>query len=137
MKAPTLTNILVLVIEDMPENRRLFGALLRLEGATVIEADRALSGIQLAIEAKPQLILMDLQMPGMDGIEATQILRTRPDTRQLPIVIITASMLDEDRQRAFDAGCDEYIIKPIDTDNFGTQLQNAMRTRGYSAPTPR
>jgi CheY-like chemotaxis protein len=112
----------ILIIEDVPENLRLFRAILQLEDAVVLEAERAVLGIELARGEQPDLILMDMQMPEMDGLTATKILRADPQTRDIPIVIITASAMRDDRQRAFDAGCNGYITKPVDPMSLVRQL---------------
>jgi len=104
----------ILIIEDMPENLRLLRAILRLEDVVVLEAERAATGIELARREQPDLILMDMQMPEMDGLSATKILRADPQTQNIPIIIVTASAMPDDRRRAFAAGCSGYITKPID-----------------------
>lgn len=129
MKAPALPGKRVLVVEDMPENLRLFRALLRLEGASILEAQRANEGVELATNHLPDLILMDLQMPGMDGITATHLLRHSPVTKNIPIVIVTASIMEEDKRDAFAAGCDAYLTKPIEPEKFGEQLISAITVR--------
>ncbi len=112
----------VLVVEDTPENLRLFRAILGLEKAVVIEAERAQDGIDLAHSESPDVILMDMQMPEMDGLTATRLLRADPETAEIPIVVITASAMREDRQRAFDAGCSGYITKPVDPASLVKQI---------------
>ena len=122
MAPPALSGKRVLIVEDTEENMRLFNAILRLENAQVLEAELARVGIEIATREQPDLILMDLQMPGMDGFTATQLLRSDPRTKNIPIVVITASAMEEDRKRAFEAGCDGYITKPIDPMDFGRRL---------------
>ena len=112
----------ILIIEDMPENLRLLRAILRLEDVVVLEAERAATGIELARHELPDLILMDMQMPEMDGLTATKILRADPQTQHIPIVIVTASAMPDDRRRAFAAGCSGYITKPIDPVSMIEQL---------------
>jgi len=112
----------ILIIEDTPENMRLFRAVLQLEDAVVLEAERAAIGIELARRESPDLILMDMQMPEMDGLTATKILRADPQTQGIPIVIVTASAMPDDRKRAFAAGCSGYITKPIDPVSMIEQL---------------
>jgi len=112
----------ILIVEDMPENLRLLRAILRLEDAIVLEAERASIGIEMARREQPDLILMDMQMPEMDGLTATKILRADPQTQNIPIVIVTASAMREDQKRAFDAGCSGYITKPIDPLTVAGQL---------------
>ena len=124
---PALAGKRILIIEDTEENMRLFNAILRLEDAQVIEADLARVGIEIATREQPDLIVMDLQMPGVDGLTATRLLRADPRTREIPIVVITASAMNEDKKRAFEAGCDGYITKPVDPLTFGPQLAAFLR----------
>lgn len=116
----------VLVVEDIAENLRLFRAILKLGKAEVIEADRAQLGIDLAHSESPDVILMDMQMPEMDGLTATRLLRADPATADIPIVVITASAMREDRQRAFDAGCSGYITKPVDPMSLVRQIADFL-----------
>lgn len=125
---PTLAGKRILIIEDTEENMRLFNAILKLEDAHVLKADLARVGIEIATREQPDLIVMDMQMPGVDGLTATRLLRADPRTQEIPIVIITASAMSEDKKRAFDAGCDGYITKPIDPLSFGSQLAVFLRT---------
>lgn len=125
----------VLIIEDNAENTRLFRAILKLEGvAEVLEADRAQLGIELAVKNHPDLILMDIQMPDMDGIAATRILRSQPGTAGIPIVAVTASVTDKDRQEILEAGCDEHIAKPIDPASFVQQIASHLQPAPRPAP---
>jgi two-component system cell cycle response regulator DivK len=117
----------VLVIEDTAENMRLFRAVLKLEGVEVLEADGARKGIEIAEREKPDLILMDIQMPDMDGLEATRLLRSNESTSGIPIVAVTASVMDRDRSKTLEAGCDGHIPKPIDPSVFGKQIAAFLR----------
>ena len=112
----------ILVVEDTPENRKLFRAVLRLEGADVFEASGALQGIEIAGRELPDLILMDIQMPGMDGLEATRRLRSDPRTASIPIIAVTASVMERDRDMIREAGCNELIPKPINPASFSQQI---------------
>lgn len=112
----------VLVVEDNVENLRLFRAILQLEKALVSETDRAEKGIEMAQRDQPHVILMDMQMPGMDGLMATRLLRSNPLTSHIPVIVITASAMREDRLRAQEAGCSGYITKPIDPISLATQI---------------
>jgi CheY-like chemotaxis protein len=120
----------VLVIEDSVQNIRLFRAVLRLAGATVLDAERALSGIDIARREKPDIILMDIQMPGMDGLTATRLLRECEETRHIPVVAVTASVLEGDRDEVIAAGCDGYLTKPIDPDTFAEAIAGFLPRTG-------
>lgn len=123
---PILRGRRVLVVEDVVENLRLFRAILNLEGAQIFEAEEAVVGIAIAQRERPDIILMDLQMPGMDGLAATRLLRADPQTQSIPIIVLTASAMDEDRRRAREAGCDGYITKPIDPADFVRQIADFL-----------
>ncbi len=124
----------ILIIEDTPENLRLFRAILRLEDAVVLEAERAVLGIEIARRELPDIILMDMQMPEMDGLTATRILCADPLTKDIPVVIITASAMREDKQRALDAGCRGYITKPIEPFTFVQQIADFLPDSVVSTP---
>jgi CheY-like chemotaxis protein len=123
----------VLVIEDNPLNLELATDLLEACGFEVISAQTAEAGINLALEAQPDLILMDLSLPGMDGLEATKALKADLQTADIPIVAVTAHAMKGDEQKALDAGCAAYITKPIDTRIFPMvvtqQLENARQRK--------
>jgi len=108
----------VLVIEDDDMNMKLVRTLLKLGDFKVLEATDAEKGIAAAREHRPDLILMDLQLPGMDGLSATRILREDTTLVDLPIVALTAFAMQGDNEKAFDAGCIGYVTKPIDTRSF-------------------
>jgi two-component system cell cycle response regulator DivK len=104
----------VLVVEDSPANMMLVVTLLESAGHEVLQAERAVLGIELAQNQAPDLILMDVQMPGMDGMEAMRILKGEARTGQIPVIALTALAMKGDRERLLDAGFDGYIEKPID-----------------------
>lgn len=108
----------ILVVEDNALNMKLVRALLQLENYNVLEADSAETGIRLAKEHHPSLILMDIQLPGMDGFSATRMIKADPDLADVPVVALTALAMIGDRQKALDAGCAGYISKPLDTKAF-------------------
>lgn len=120
----------VLYIEDNPENRLLVRRILQASDAVfrVIEADSARAGIALALESAPDIILMDLSMPDMDGLMATQALRQIPELQDIPIVAVTANVMNGDRERTLAAGCDGYIPKPIDIDKFPAEVLSYIRS---------
>ncbi len=105
----------ILVVEDNPLNMELVCDILEVNGYTVYQASAADEGIKIAKENIPHLILMDIQLPGMDGLAATQILKDDIITRDIPVVALTAHAMKGDEQKAFEAGCSGYITKPIDT----------------------
>ena len=102
-----------LVIEDNPANMKLAVFLLEKEGHEVLQATDAEEGVRLARERRPDLILMDVQLPGMDGLAATRLLKGEAATRDIRIVALTALAMTGDREKVKDAGCDGYIAKPI------------------------
>ena len=108
----------ILVIEDNALNLKLVRSLLMLEDYEVVEAVNAETGIQLAKEQHPDLILMDIQLPGMDGLSATRQLKADPEVTEIPIVALTAYAMLGDEQKALEAGCVGYISKPLDTKEF-------------------
>jgi len=103
----------ILIVEDNEANMRLARLLLVNAGHTVLWAADAETGLTLAREKQPALILMDIQLPGMDGLAATQLLKQGPNTAHIPVIALTAMAMKEDREKTRLAGCDAYIIKPL------------------------
>ena len=128
----------ILVIEDNSMNMELTCDLLELAGFAVVKAVTAEEGLPLAVSAHPDLILMDIALPGMDGLEATRRLKGSEVTRGIPILALTASAMRSDEERAFAAGCGGIIRKPIDTRTFAREIANFLetgsRTTGGTAP---
>lgn len=104
---------LVLVVEDNPRNRKLVTVVLEHAGHRILEAQTAEEGIALARANAPDLILMDIQLPGMDGLEALEHLRADGDTASIPVAALTAYAMTDDRERLLAAGFDAYLEKPI------------------------
>jgi len=121
---------LILIIEDNEKNRKLERDILQFHGYQTVEADTAEEGIRLAQATPPALILMDIQLPGMNGIEALQRLRTDPRLRAIPVIAVTASAMTHDRQKIMAAGFDGYQAKPIDVTQFVAAVR---RTVGHPA----
>ncbi|MHA6575570.1 response regulator [Pseudomonas sp. AN3A02] len=103
----------ILIVEDNEANMRLARLLLVNAGHSVLWAADAESGLTLAREKQPALILMDIQLPGMDGLAATSLLKQDPHTAHIPVIALTAMAMKEDRDKTLRAGCDAYIIKPL------------------------
>ena len=108
----------ILVIEDNDLNMKLIRALLKLKNCATIEAVDAETGIQLAREHHPDLILMDIQLPSMDGLTATRLIKNDSAMKDIPVVALTGLAMPGDDEKALDAGCLSYIAKPIDTKGF-------------------
>ena len=102
----------ILVVEDTEDNRQILRDLLGMAGYEMIEANDGAEGVAKAAEHKPDLILMDIQMPVMDGYEATRRIKANPALKSIPIVAVTSYALSGDEQKTRDAGCDAYIAKP-------------------------
>ena len=109
---------LILVVEDNEKNRKLVRDVLTFKGYQIIEAERGEDGVRLAKERLPKLILMDIQLPGIDGIEALRQIRADEATRGIPVVAVTASAMDRDRQTIMAAGFDGYQSKPLNVKEF-------------------
>ena len=108
----------ILEIEDDQMNMKLVRALLTLGKHDILEAVNAEAGIQLAKERRPDLILMDIQLPGMDGLSATRAIKEETGIGHIPIIALTSHAMQGDEEKAFEAGCDGYLTKPIDTRGF-------------------
>ncbi len=108
----------VLIIEDNELNMKLVRSMLQLAHYEIVEAQNAEGGIELAREHLPNLILMDIQLPGIDGLDATRIIKKDPKLAHIPIVALTSYAMQGDEEKAISAGCTGYIAKPIDTRNF-------------------
>ena len=108
----------ILVVEDNPSNLRLVRDLLELRGHTVLEATDGEQAVEMARLHRPQLILMDIRLPILDGVSAVKQIREHRRTQEIPVVAITASAMKGDEQRFLDQGFDGYIAKPIDTRSF-------------------
>ena len=103
----------VLVVEDNPANMKLTTLILRSAGHSLLSAVDAETGLRVARDEQPDLILMDIQLPGMDGLAATAILKEDPATAHIPIVALSALAMKADEERSQTAGCDAYIVKPV------------------------
>ncbi len=113
---------IILHVEDNPENRLLVRRLPLSEGYEVYEAENAKKALQIVHEHIPDLILMDINMPDMDGYSLTYEIKALPGLESVPVIALTANVMKGDRERTLQAGCDGYIEKPIDVDRFLDQV---------------
>ncbi|HEY2597128.1 MAG TPA: response regulator [Candidatus Dormibacteraeota bacterium] len=128
---------LVLLVEDNVANQMLTLALLEREGYEVVLANNSIELFELLRTRKPDLILMDVQLPGRDGLFATRQLKADPSTATIPIVALTANAMAGDREQALAVGCDGYLSKPIDTRRFGAQIREFLdRASSKSSANP-
>jgi two-component system cell cycle response regulator DivK len=119
----------ILIVEDNPRNMKLVRDVLQVKGHDTIEATTAEDGIVLATDRNPDLILMDIQLPGMNGIDALRVLRGQPGTERIPVIAVTASVMQQDRKLITEAGFDGYVGKPINLAEFLNAV-NDMLARG-------
>ncbi len=116
----------ILLVEDNPANRRLIGDHLRRVGYQVVEVETADEGIVLSLSQRFDLVIMDVQLPGTDGLTATRILRANPATQELPILAVTAHAMRGDEARILEAGCTSYAAKPISYKSFLAQVAELL-----------
>ena len=127
----------ILVVDDNPVNLKLTGVVLRTEGFQVYLAVDAEEGLEMLRALHPDLLLVDIQLPGMDGLELTRLVKQGAETRDIVVVALTAFAMQGDEHKAFDAGCDGYITKPIDTRTLHWRIREYLdRGTGALAPLP-
>ena len=117
----------VLYIEDNFDNRVLVRRILAAEGYDVLEADDAEQGLEIARRQKPDLVMIDINLPNLDGLTLASMMKADPDLGDIPIVAVTANVMKGDRERTLAAGCDGYIQKPIDIDDFPRQVARYLQ----------
>ena len=121
-----MANELILIVEDDEKSRKLVREVLRFRGYEIIEAETGEEGVGLAQERRPRLVLMDIRLPGIDGIQALGQLRADVATRQIPVMAMTASVMAGDRQRVLDAGFDAFLSKPINVKGFLAAVEQLL-----------
>src|SRR5215813_3893283 len=129
----------ILIVDDTPVNLKLTRILLVNEGYQVLTAASAEEALELLRDHRPELVLADIQLPGMDGLEMTRRIKQNPSTSGITVVALTAFAMMGDEQKALDAGCDGYITKPIDTHTLGQRIRQYLDKRPPSngdAPAP-
>ena len=122
-----MVNELILIIEDNEKNRKLVRDVLQVKGYATIESETAEEGLELARSESPALILMDVQLPGMDGIAALKQLRADAKTKSIPIIAITASAMTHNRQTMLAEGFDGYQTKPISLKDFLGEVERVLK----------
>jgi two-component system, cell cycle response regulator DivK len=126
----------ILIVEDNPANMRMAAFLVRSVGHTVLSAIDAESGLTLARAERPDLILIDIQLPGMDGLQATMLLKRDEATRSIPVIALTALAMNGDEERIRAAGCDGYIAKPMRYQHFLAAITRHLSQTSWSAADP-
>ena len=124
-----MTGALILIVEDNDKNRKLVRDVLTFKGYEVIESETGEEGVRLARERSPSLVLMDIRLPGIDGVEALRQLRAEETTRGISVMAMTASVMSEDRQKIMAAGFDGYQSKPINVTDFVAAVAQLLERR--------
>lgn len=127
-------SITILLAEDNPANVMLIRDLLSFRGYQVVVAEDGLEAIEMTSKIEPQLILMDVQMPNLDGLEATRRLKRHPRLNQIPIIILTALAMDGDRERCLDSGAEDYLSKPVKMQQLYERIDHWLANRSTPAP---
>ena len=121
---------LILIVEDNDKNLKLVRDVLQVKGYSTLEAGTAEDGIRLAREHMPDLILMDIHLPGMSGLEALKLLRADAATAAMPVIAVTASVMQQDRKQITEAGFDAYVGKPINLKEFLDAVRSVLELKG-------
>jgi two-component system cell cycle response regulator DivK len=119
----------ILIIEDNERNLKLVRDVLQVKGYETLEAVTGEDGVKLAVEHKPDLVLMDIQLPGINGIEALGQLRANPVTEKIPVIAVTASVMQQDRKMITEAGFDAYVGKPINLKEFLDAVRKGLEDK--------
>jgi CheY-like chemotaxis protein len=119
----------ILLVEDNEMNRDMLSRRLQRRGYSVINAEDGEKGLSLARSEAPDLILMDISLPAMDGWEVTRLLKANPSTRHIPIIALTAHAWVTDRDKAFEAGCDDYDTKPVEFGRLSEKIENLLTVK--------
>ena len=112
----------ILIVEDHDLNRDMLSRRLKRRGFQVVAAADGATGVEAAVRERPDLVLMDMSLPVVDGWQATRMIKANPETSGIPVMALTAHALKEDRERALEAGCDEFETKPVDLDRLLTKI---------------
>src|SRR5215831_12343568 len=126
----------ILLVEDNEMNRDMLSRRLQRKGYEVVIAVDGGEGVAMAHSEAPDLILMDMSLPVLDGWEATRKLKAAPETAAIPVIALTAHAMATDREKAMEAGCDDYDTKPIDFPRLLTKIESLLEKKGLPAPQP-
>jgi two-component system cell cycle response regulator DivK len=118
----------ILIVDDDPKTLKLLRDLLQIRGYTTLDATDGKQGVDMARAKMPDLIFMDMQMPIMDGFEATNILKADPVTKSIPVIALTACAMQGDREKCMEAGCSDYMTKPLDTRALVTKVKEYLES---------
>ena len=119
----------ILLVEDNEMNRDMLSRRLQRKGYSVVTAEDGEKGLLLARSEAPDLVLMDISLPAMDGWEVTRLLKANQSTRHIPIIALTAHAMVSDREKAIDAGCDDYDTKPVDFGRLSEKIENLLTVK--------
>ncbi|HVO71633.1 MAG TPA: response regulator [Aggregatilineaceae bacterium] len=126
----------ILYIEDNFQNKRLVKKILTAKGYEVLEADDGLQGVEMVAKERPHLVLMDINIPGIDGMEATARIKRSPDLAHIPVIALTANAMRGDREKIIAAGCDEYLQKPISNAVLVAAVERFIGAEFEAPPAP-
>lgn len=119
----------IIVVDDNSVNMKLTTNLLEIGGYRALPAFSSEEAINILKSQRPDLILMDISLPGMDGLTATQVIKKNPSTENIPVVALTAHAIKDDKERAIEAGCDAYLLRPIETRTFYMTISGLMASK--------
>ena len=120
----------ILIVEDNEKNMKLLRDVLGFKKHEVLEAVDGETGVTMATEQMPDLVLMDIQLPGINGVEALRQLRANPATAKIPVIAVTASVMDQDRRQIIEAGFDAFVSKPVNLKEFLAAVDAALAGKG-------
>lgn len=120
----------IVLVEDNEDNRDMLSRRLTRKGYEVLIAVNGEEAVELVQKEQPALVLMDISLPVMDGFEATRRLKSQDSTKNIPIVALTAHAMSGDREKAIDAGCDDYDVKPVELTRLLTKIENLLEAKG-------
>ncbi len=125
-----MSDYTVLIVEDNPNNRMIMRDMMEVQGHRTLEAVDGPAGLDMAVRHRPDLILMDVQLPGMDGYEVTRRLKAQEETKGIPIIAVTSFAMKGEEDRAREAGCDAYLSKPIDIHKLVETVKKFLSAKG-------